>query len=84
MEVDAHTSRLIRETKDSIPGRDLQQIIADAIYEGLSRQEARDAANFVGMLPHPRQKTSIEGDFYLMTVARRVVRRLEESGHLKI
>lgn len=67
------------------PGRELQQYIADAIFEGLERQEVykkKSESNSVAGKAAPSEDTWITGYFYLMAVARRVIARLDEKGLL--
>ena len=60
--------------------RTLEHLIARAIYDDLVRQ-AR-ARGYVLGPPAPHQKTSLDGEFSLMSAARRVLRNLEFPGAL--
>jgi hypothetical protein len=57
---------------------DLDQVIADAIYDALRSRNCGGETALVSGRPGPKEPTAIDGSFYLRAVARRVRKRLEE------
>lgn len=60
-------------------GRELEKLIARAIYAGLQR---RNRTAYVFPEPEMHQMTTIDGKFYLMAVARHVFTALREASAL--
>lgn len=71
---------------------EITRIIASAIYDGMRSRKSDAAMNpcprqssaYVAGEPAPHAKTSIDGTFYLMAVARAVTRRLSSEGVLDL
>jgi hypothetical protein len=78
------------EPEAGAPDIKLQRIVAEAIYDALRSRKADAAMNpsaskssaYVSGEPGPRQATAIDGKFYLMSVAREVLKRLSSEGVL--
>jgi hypothetical protein len=60
--------------------REIEYLIAVAIHEGMRSIRAGRCNHVSSPLPSPHSKTLIDGDFYLMAVARHVERRLKSGG----
>ena len=56
-------------------GRELELVVARAIYRGLKRRHGRREP-YVSGEPAPHESTTIDGEFYLMAVARTVLAEL--------
>jgi hypothetical protein len=55
--------------------RDMEKLVAVAIFEGLKRRNS----GYVSGEPERGAKTTIDGKFYLMAVARHVLKTLDAS-----
>jgi len=53
--------------------RERERVVAEAIFRGLKRHR-----RYVSGHPAPHEKTTIDGEFYLMSVAREVLRALRD------
>ena len=56
--------------------RTLENLVAKAIFDGLKRRNSR----YVSGEPAPHVKTTIDGDFYLMAVARHVLKAIQTAS----
>ena len=50
-------------------------LVAEAIFDGLKRRNR----GYVSGVPRPGSKTTIDGEFYLMSMAREVLKALRSS-----
>jgi len=55
---------------------DLDQLIADTIYDALRSKNCGGSGALVQGRPAPNETTTIDGSFYLRAVARRIRRKL--------
>lgn len=62
-------------------GRQKEALVAKTIYEELRRQGA--GRSYVSGEPRPHSKTTIDGEFHLMAVARRVLTALGDGKPAK-
>lgn len=65
----------------SAEATELEKLVAAAIFADLKRQAAR-RGGYVSGLPKRHEPTSLDGEFFLMSAARRVLRELEATGRL--
>ena len=62
------------------PGRELEKLIAEGIHNGLVDRKSGEKGNYILGEPSPHTLSTVDGRFYLMAVARHVIRALESSG----